>query len=204
MSRPFRSSSTLLAGLTLFGLFAAACGDRSGKLLDDPVFPPPATTVAATTLPPQTDPPVPLTLTAPWVDGASVPARYTCADTGASPALTWHGVPPGTVELAVSVADLDAGGYVHWLVYAIPPTDGGLTEGQPPTDAFEWRNSTGVAGWEPLCPPSDESHRIEFTVHALNQQLEVADDAAATEVLAILNATTIARSSVVGFATGDP
>ncbi len=183
-------------------MLVAACGDRSGKTLDDPVFPLPATTISATTLPPATTPPAALTLVAPWVDGATVPDRHTCAGDGVSPALTWSNVPLGAVELAVTVADLDADQFVHWIVVAIGSTETGLVEGQIPFGAFEWPNSAGTAGWQEICPPAGETHRYQFTVHALNQQLEVADDASATEVLSIINATSIDLSSVSGLSTG--
>ena len=189
-------------------IVCGACGDRSGKVLDDPVFPPPATTnaPAVTSVPAgeslDTATVLPFTLVTPWVDGATIPDLNTCSGGGVSPAMTWSNVPPGTVELAVSVIDSDADSYVHWLVYGIAPTAPGLNEGQLPDAVFEWPNSSGESAWSPPCPPDGETHRYEFTVYALNQQLEAADDAPATEVLSILDATTIARSSVSGLATG--
>jgi hypothetical protein len=202
-SRTIRNAAAAVAVL----IVASACGERSGKVLDEPVFPPPATTIVATTLP--TEPAItapaiiqPLALVAPWVDGAALPDRHTCADAGVSPALTWTNVPSGTVELALSVVDLDADQYVHWLVYGLLPVESGLAEGQLPPSALEWPNSSGQSAWSPPCPPAGEQHRYVFTVYALNQQLEAADDASATEVLSILNATTIAQSSVSGTASG--
>ncbi len=193
-----RASIAFLVGL---GLLATACGDRSGKTLDDPVFPLPATTVAST-LPPPTTPPAALSLVAPWVDGAEIPARHTCAGDGVSPALTWSNVPLGAVELAITVVDLDDDQFVHWIVYALGAGETGLVEGQLPDGVFEWPNSSGVPAWQELCPPAGETHRYQFTIHALNQQLEVADDASATEVLSIVNATSIDLSSVSGLSTG--
>ena len=206
MPRPSRlQRTTIFFAATLAVL--AACGDRSGKVLDDPVFPPPATTIAVTTLPAETLPPAPtspaaLSLVTPWIDGTPLPERHTCADAGVSPALTWSNVPPGTVELALSVVDLDADQFVHWLVYAISPIEPGFAEGQPPDASFEWPNSTGQTAWSAPCPPTGEEHQYRFTVYALNQQLEAADDAPASEVLSILDATTIARSSVTGTVIG--
>lgn len=184
-------------------LLVGACGDRSGKTLDDPIFPPPETTVVATSVPAETAPPAQLTLVAPWVDGTEIPDRHTCAGDGISPALTWSNVPPGTAELAFTVVDLDADQYVHWIVYGIGNGETGLIEGQLPGGAFEWPNSSGSVAWSPPCPPAGETHRYQFTVHALNQQLEVADDATAAEVLSILNATSITLSSISGLSTGD-
>jgi hypothetical protein len=188
-----------------FTIVVGACGDRSGKVLEDPVFPPPATT-ALTTVPgsqvPETTLALPFTLVTPWVDGAAIPDRNTCADAGVSPAMTWSNVPAGTVELAVSVVDVDASSFVHWIVYGISPVTPGFNEGQLPEAAFEWPNTSGESGWFAPCPPAGETHRYQFTVYALNQQLEAADDAAATEVLSILDAITIARSSVSGLTAG--
>jgi len=193
--------------LIIPALLLGACGDRSGKTLETPIFDPPEPPVVDSSLPPApTAPPVaviPLTLTASWVDGATVPGRQTCLGDGVSPALTWTNVPAGTIELAVTVVDGDADGYVHWIVYAVPPDQFGLIEGQLPDVAFEWENSAGEQAFEPLCPPAGETHRYRFTLYALNQQLEVADDAGASDVIAQLEATTIERASVFGLVTTD-
>lgn len=194
-------SAALAATLTIV---LAACGERSGKVLDEPVFPPPETTLAppVTAAPsggsPETAAALPFTLVTPWVDGATIPDRNTCADAGVSPAMTWSNVPPGTVELAVSVVDVDAGPFVHWIVYGIAPAAPGLEEGRLPAAAFEWPNSSGQAGWLAPCPPAGETHRYEFTVHALNQQLEAADDADVAEVASIAELTATAYDTVTG------
>ena len=199
-----RTHRRIVSTVSLLVLLVAACGDRSGKVLDEPVFPPPATQPVVTAPPTTLAPPEPFGLVAPWVDGAEIPVRHTCAGDGLSPALFWSGVPTETVELALTVVDADADRYVHWIVYAISPIETGTLEGAPPTASFEWPNSSGAAVWQAPCPPDGDTHRYEFTLHALNQQLEVADDASAADVLSILNATTIARSTVVGLATGVP
>ena len=185
-------------------IVVAACGERSGKVLDDPVFAPPepptATEMPVTAAPETVA--LPFTLVTPWVDGATIPDRNTCADVGISPAMTWSNVPAGPVELAVSVVDVDAASFVHWIVYGLSPVTTGLSEGELPEATFEWENTAGQTGWFAPCPPAGETHRYQFTVYALNQQLEAADDATPTEVLSILDATTIARSSVSGVTAG--
>lgn len=188
-------------------LLLAACGDRSGKTLDDPVFPLPATTVpttvpAASTLPPEPiESAAPLTMFAAWVDGSEIPERHTCVGDGISPALSWSGVPLGTVELALVVVDLDDGGSTKWIVAGIGAAETGMAEGQLPPTGFEWVNSSGSTAWVPPCPPSGSSQRYEFALYALNQQLEPADNAPATDVLELLDAITIARSFVSGVAS---
>ena len=60
----------------------------------------------ATTLPV-----APFTMVAPWQDGAEIPVLNTCDGDDVSPALSWAGVPDGTVELALVVTDDDADGF---------------------------------------------------------------------------------------------
>lgn len=158
----------------------------------------------ATSDPVESAPPVPLALIAPWVDGSLIPDRNTCNGEGIAPALSWPNIPLGTVELAVTAVDLDAGNTVSWILYAISPTSAALAEDNVPAGAFLWPNSAGEAAWSAPCAPDGETHRYEFTVYALNQQLEVADDAGAPEVISILNTTAIARSSISGLVSGGP
>ena len=191
----FRAHSLLATAL--IGLLVAACGD-DGRTLDTPTAPLPVTTVPVVTLPPEVPAAAPLGLVAPWPDGAQIPARYVCDGDGVSPALTWSNIPFETSELAVTVTDLDAGQATLWIVYAITPDRTGLVEGVIPDGALEWVNTLGSTGWQPPCPPLGESHRYQFTVHALNQQLEVADDASAAEVIATLNLIAIDQASVTG------
>ena len=178
----------------------AACDTQDGRTLDPPIFALPATTAPETTVP---EPTLPaeiseqqLRLLAPWPNGAALPIEYTCDGVDTAPAMTWTNVPLGTTELAITVTDLDAGGFVHWILFAIDPTRTGLAEGDVPDGVFQWPNSFDNAGWDGPCPPPDVEHLYLFTIHALNQQLEVADDASAEEVVATLNLTTIEQSSV--------
>jgi Raf kinase inhibitor-like YbhB/YbcL family protein len=194
-------TTTLVA---VMAISAGACRS-DGRDLRDPTAPLPVPTTttlapAATTTPfnPVTTPPQVLTLLAPWQDGASVPARHTCDDIDVSPALTWTNLPEGTVEVALTMNDLDAD-LVHWVVTGIDLDVTGTIEGQAPDGATVWPNDLGSVGWTGPCPPPDDSgHLYLFTVHALNQQLEVADDASAAEVVELLNQTALAQSSVSG------
>jgi Raf kinase inhibitor-like YbhB/YbcL family protein len=175
-----------------------------------PVFPPPETVPPATTAlveptsppeptaPPETSPAAPLELLASWQDGAEIPVRQTCDGDDVSPALTWANVPDGTAELAITVVDLDAAGYVHWILFGIDPQRTSLTEDETPLPGYEWTNTAGVADWTGPCPPPGEQHLYQFTIHALNQQLEVADDAPATEVISLINLIAIDQGSVTG------
>ena len=182
----------------------AACDTGDGRDLEPPVFPLPATTLpvedAAASAPTLPVEPVsqPLQLVAPWRDGVAVPTRYTCDGDDLSPPLTWSNVPVDAVELAVTVTDLDAPDFVHWIVYGIPVGTTGLTEGTPPDGAALWPNGSGAGDYVGPCPPAGEEHRYAFTVHALNQQVEPADEMSATEFIENLNLTSIDQSSISG------
>lgn len=193
-----------LAGLAVF---VAACND-DGRVMRAPLVPPPpSTTVAPPTVAPGENALVtqPSTTTLPpsfqlvtaWPNGAAIPARNTCDGPNVAPALSWTTVPIDAVELAVTMVDLDAN-FVHWVMFAISPTRVGLAEDEVPPGAIEWKNDFGDKGYGGPCPPGTDTHTYLFTVHALNQQVEVADDAAATEVVDLLNQTSILESSVSG------
>ncbi len=204
--------STRPAAATAIAAIAAAlvlssCSTDDGRTLRPPRFPPPETTTPATTAPEVPELPeigeappagLSLELVAPWPTGAAIPARYTCDADDLSPALTWANAPAGTVELALTVVDLDANGYVHWLVTGIDPQRTSVVENEQPAPGLAWTNSAGVTGWSGPCPPSGEEHIYQFTVHALNQPLEVADGEAATLVISKLNVIAIDQGSVTG------
>ena len=179
-------------------LLLPACSTGAGRTLKPPVFPPPGTVAPETTLAPEPIAPEPIRVTAAWPDGAEIPVRHTCQGDDVAPALSWANVPPDAVELAVTVVDLDAAGFVHWIVYGIDPQVTGLVENELPPPGLEWVNSFGAPTWGGPCPPLDEPHRYQFTVHALNQPLEVADDAPATEVISMLNLIAIDQGAVTG------
>jgi Raf kinase inhibitor-like YbhB/YbcL family protein len=95
-----------------------------------------------------------------------IPDRYTCQGANVAPPLEWTSIPSDTVELAVVVRDLDANGYIHWVIANIDPNLTGLVEGNLPVSAVQAGNDAGSRGWVGPCPPSG-THRYEFRLHAL-------------------------------------
>jgi Raf kinase inhibitor-like YbhB/YbcL family protein len=199
-----------LVASAALAVILTACND-DGREMRPPVLPPPPTT----TTPPNTVPagegsqgaiitapststlPASFQLVTAWPNGAQIPARYTCDDANVAPAISWTAVPVDAVEIAVSMVDLDAN-FVHWVMFAISPTRTALGEGEVPPGAIQWTNDFGDKRYGGPCPPGSDTHTYLFTVHALNQQVEVADDASATEVVDLLNQTSILESSVSG------
>jgi Raf kinase inhibitor-like YbhB/YbcL family protein len=197
----------MLALTVVVVAFNVACRN-DGRDLRPPTAPLPATTT--TSLPPAASapaiapiatvsaPPVAFSLLAPWQDGSAIPARHTCDDADVSPALAWTNLPPDTVEVAITMNDLDAD-LVHWVVTGIGLDVTATVEGAAPTGARVWGNDLGAVGWSGPCPPPGEAgHLYLFTVHALNQPLAPADDATARDVVNLLNQTATEQRSVSG------
>lgn len=107
-------------------------------------------------------------------EGGEFPTEFTCRGADVSPPLLWNDVPDGTAELAVVVRDVDAEGFVHWLVAGIPPATGGIAQATPPDGAVEATNDFGRPGWGGPCPPSG-THHYEIRVYALSEPSGVTD-----------------------------
>jgi Raf kinase inhibitor-like YbhB/YbcL family protein len=110
-----------------------------------------------------------LTITSPdFPANGAIPARFSCDGDKARPALRFGGVPSGAAELAIVVDDPDAGRFVHWTAYGLPPTTRTLAGTGLPQGAREGENSNGKTGWTPPCPPSG-THRYEFRIYWLKR-----------------------------------
>lgn len=144
----------------------------------------------------------PFAVTAPWISGGQIEARYTCDGEGVSPSLRWSAPPAGTVELALLVTDDDAPDYVHWAVAGLAPAAGEVTEGATIAGAIEGRNGAGGVGWTPPCPPTPgETHTYRVTVYALSQQSELPDDFTGVELSALAADTSLEAAEVIGIYT---
>jgi Raf kinase inhibitor-like YbhB/YbcL family protein len=141
-----------------------------------------------------------LTVTSPaFAPDAAIPARFTCAGAGERPALRFGGVPPEAVELALLVIDPDAGGFVHWTVYALAPDVRGLPGDAIPAGAREGQSSTGDPGWTPPCPPrGDGPHRYRFELYWLRERSGLDQAADPDDVVAAIRAGAGGRGELVG------
>lgn len=139
--------------------------------------------------------PLQLTSTA-IVEGGEIPADHTCRGRDVSPPLLWTGPPAGTVELAVVVRDVDAGGFVHWVVAGLAPDAGGLAEAAVPDGAAEATNDFGRPGWAGPCPPSG-THHYELRLYALAEASGVTDGQAGADASALVEGTPPLASAVL-------
>lgn len=166
---------------------------------DDPTFVDPDgiddAVTSTITLPPAA--PV-LLVTAPWRTGAAIDARYTCDGLNVSPALSWSAAPAGTVEIAITLSDLDAPGFAHWVIAGIPPQSIALDEATVPLDAYEATNGLDDIGYTGPCPPAGSTHRYAITVHYLDNATGLDNGTPATELIAAITSAQTASAEVTG------
>lgn len=138
-----------------------------------------------------------LFLSTPWEDGATIDAKYTCDGANVSPALSWSPAPEGTVELAVTMRDLDAG-FDHWGMAGLSPERTSLGEGEVPLGAYEAENGAGAIGYTGPCPPAGSTHRYVVTVHYLVAPTDLTDGVSLGELLDGISVAENASAQVTG------
>ena len=112
--------------------------------------------------------------------GGRIPRAHTCEGDDVSPPLTWNGAPPSTKAFALIVDDPDAPDpkapkmtWVHWVVYNLPATSGGLAQGASehlPQGARNGKNDWKRIGYGGPCPPVGR-HRYFHKLYALDAEL---------------------------------
>jgi Raf kinase inhibitor-like YbhB/YbcL family protein len=130
-------------------------------------------------------------------DGGEIPVRFSQAAPGAapgegtSPAMSWTNVPAGTQSFVLNMRDLDVArnrtteDQAHWVVWNIPATATGMTEGQPrgaqlPDGSYQ-HSATGQVYRGPGAPATGPRHHYMFELYALDTKLDVTPGADAFE-----------------------
>ena len=138
----------------------------------------------------------------------AIPARYTCDGEDVSPPLAWSDLPEGTQSLALIVDDPDAPDpeapkmtWVHWVLYNIPPTGGGLPEdvqpGDLPAGTREGLNDWKRTGYGGPCPPVGR-HRYFHKLFALDVVLADLGEPTKAQLEAAMEGHILARGELVG------
>jgi hypothetical protein len=143
-----------------------------------------------------------------FTHGGPIPVRFTCEGDDVSPALAWKDVPAGTRSLVLVVDDPDAPDpaapvrvWVHWLLYNLPPTAGGLPEAVParqlPGQTLVGKNDWGRTGYGGPCPPIGR-HRYFFTLSALDVMLPDLHTPSRTALEAAMKGHVLAQAQIMG------
>lgn len=111
--------------------------------------------------------------------GQPIPKRHTGEGEDTSPALQWSNIPRDARSLAVICHDPDAPliksgtyGFVHWVLYNLPPDTEGLPEAAKLGDGGE--NDFGGTGYGgPMPPEGHGTHHYFFWLLALDRDLQL-------------------------------
>ncbi len=138
-------------------------------------------------------------------DGARIPDSHTCTGDDLSPPLAWSGAPKGTQSFALIVEDPDApsGTFIHWVLYNLPSTLNGLSEGVPQDEqvdsgALNGRNDFGGMGYRGPCPPPGKPHRYFFILRALDIQLTPKSGMTKTQLERAMQGHVLAEARLMG------
>jgi Raf kinase inhibitor-like YbhB/YbcL family protein len=145
-------------------------------------------------------------LTSPaFQESAFIPEAHTCDGADISPALRWTSPPPKTQSLALLVDDPDAPGGVksHWVLFNLPPSIRNLPGSIPPIRGLAnmERNGTNdfnVLGFRGPCPPSGETHRYIFKLHALDNAPGLDAGAKRAQILEAMQGHILAATELTG------
>jgi Raf kinase inhibitor-like YbhB/YbcL family protein len=137
-------------------------------------------------------------------DGGIVPQKY-AGRGGVQPGFKFSGAPEGTMSYAIIFHDIDVslkgstGDVLHWIVWNIPASAGGIPEGSVPPGAVVGRGITGQnAYFGPGAPAGPRYHHYVFELYALNANLDLPATAGREELLKAMEGKIVAKSAYVG------
>jgi Raf kinase inhibitor-like YbhB/YbcL family protein len=111
----------------------------------------------------------------------------------------------GTKTVALVVRDPDApmGSWVHWVLYNLPANVTELPTGIPRiatlrNGAVQGVNDGGTMGYQGPCPPQGPAHHYHFRLYALDNKLDLAAGAKASEVEQAIKGHVLASADLVG------
>jgi Raf kinase inhibitor-like YbhB/YbcL family protein len=113
-------------------------------------------------------------------DGGAIPVEFTCNGDDTSPPLEWSGASQMAIGYALIMEDLDADGFVHWVVFDIPGDTTSLAAGDDGGGTVG-TNQLGTQRYLGPCPPSGD-HEYQFTLYSLFEPLDLGPEATAEDV----------------------
>ena len=141
-----------------------------------------------------------------FAQGERIPPKYTGDGQDISPPLSWTDPPEGARELALICDDPDApmGTWNHWVLYGLAPGVGSLPEGVPAEQTVaepalkQGMNTWPKVGYGGPAPPPGKPHRYQFTVYALDVELDLQPGATKDELLGAMQSHILAQATLEG------
>jgi Raf kinase inhibitor-like YbhB/YbcL family protein len=136
----------------------------------------------------------------------AIPKKHTCDGSDSSPPLSWSGVPTQAKSLVLIVDDPDAPDpaapkmtWVHWVLYNLPPSAGGLAEGVTslPAGTAEGTNDWQRTGYGGPCPPVGR-HRYFHKLYALDTLVQGLSRPNKAAIERAMQGHIIARAELIG------
>lgn len=138
-------------------------------------------------------------------DGGIVPPKYSCFGENVQPGFRFSGVPDTARSYAIVFHDIDVAlegsieDGLHWVVWNIPVSAGGIPEGGLPEGAVQGRNVEDRNAYlGPGAPAGDRYHHYVFELYALRDMLELPETASRAELLAAMDGQVVDKAAYVG------
>lgn len=133
-----------------------------------------------------------------FVNGSRIPAEYTADGVDISPPLNFGNIPENAKSLVLIVDDPDASGgtWIHWLVWNIPPSATGFSEGAHivyPNGENGWGKTEYIGP----SPPSG-THHYYFKLYALDTMLDLGAGAKINQLQNAMVGHTIEKAELIG------
>jgi len=141
-----------------------------------------------------------------FAHNGAIPKKHTCDGSDSSPPLSWSGVPTQAKSLVLIVDDPDAPDpaapkmtWVHWVLYNLPPSAGGLAEGVTslPAGTAEGTNDWQRTGYGGPCPPVGR-HRYFHKLYALDTLIQGLSRPNKAAIERAMQGHIIARAELIG------
>ncbi|MGA3209757.1 MAG: YbhB/YbcL family Raf kinase inhibitor-like protein [Terriglobales bacterium] len=137
--------------------------------------------------------------------GEKIPEQFTGDGQNMSPELSWTGASQQTESFVLVLHDPDApqdNGFVHWVVYNIPPTVNHIAENvardaSVPELGMQGKNDGGEIGYAGPCPPRG-THHYFARLYALRAKLDLQPGAAYREVSMAMQGKVIEQAQLMG------
>lgn len=138
-------------------------------------------------------------------DNETIPVNHTCDGDDKSPGLEWTGAPEDTMSYAIIMDDPDAypGSFTHWIIFNIPEHISRLPEAIPPRPqlpdgSLQGRNDFSLIGYGGPCPPRGTPHHYQFTLYALDRNLDIGESTSKKQLLDSMKAHILAQVRLTG------